>query len=204
MNRIVFNPKRPFRSEDLSIILIHSERRRGKAHSLIRVENNQLLINKQIAELKKTFGNNVDIVLILGYECDNIIASLIDRVRIVEDESFDQSDFGKSVLIGIRASVTKAVYVINGCLNFNEKLFFAQMNSHVLVGSENEESVGLAISDNKVVGFNYGLENRFGDLMYLCEDDCKRYLRCYKKNLLFHEIMNDVVDEGAHIVPLYK
>lgn len=196
-NRFICEPKRQFRSEEFSVVLVHSEPRRGASYALSD-NKNEPLIYSQLRSLKKVFGENVDIVVVSGYKTAELEIELKRKVRIVTNELFEQTDMAHSIYLGIKATTSQAIYVIDGSLVFDDKVFRPKLESHVYTDDSGE--VGLIIENNKIVSVSYGLDGiRLGKIMYLCKNDVTRFIKFYSSKLLFSEVLNLMIDDGMNL-----
>jgi hypothetical protein len=196
-NRFVYSPKRAFRSEDFSVVLIHSEVKKGAPHGLIPNQG-AALIHSQLKAIKEAFGDTVDIVVVNGYKSLDLEKELNRQVRIVTNELYESTDIAHSIYLGIKNTTSRAVYLIDGSYVFDEKIFKPKVESHVYTYPEGD--TGLILDEDKVVSMSYGLgEPKLGKIIYFASEDVKKYLRFYSKNLLLYEIFNLMIDNGSQI-----
>ena len=193
MNRFTIAAKKHI-DEDISIILICSDRNNGKNPSLKKI-GGEYLISGQIDIIYNKFGREVDLVIVTGYESQPLI-SLIDRkVRIVHNENFDHTDFSHSVYLGLINTTTQSVFIVDGKKPLTGNEFVPSLDSYVLVSDSGE--VGLLLDKENVSHFSYGLPKKLGGVHYLRSDNIVRYLKHHSENLLYHEILNLMIDDGA-------
>jgi hypothetical protein len=194
MSRFTKTARPTFQTEDFSVVLVHAERKRGRVTALQKIEG-EYLINRQIQSLLRVFGS-VDIIVVTGYEGPDVEKVLSRRTRVVINERFDETDFGHSTMLGIKATATKACYVIEGSLDFNHEVFVPKVESHIFLG---ESEIGLIQQDGIVTNLSYGVTPTLGKIIYFAEREVKQYLLNYKDTLLFHEVLNLCIDNGSRI-----
>ncbi len=193
MNRFTIPAKRPWH-EHLSVVLVHADKKRGRSSALKKIDNKYLL-DIQLEELNKTFGV-VDTVVVLGHEAAKTEHIINRRVRVVLNERFEDTDFGHSAMLGIKATLGKACYVIDNT-GFTKDVFVPKVESHVYLDEEGE--FGAIIQEGVVTHFSYGITPYVGKIFYFCESDVKRYLQMYSDRLLFYEVLNLMVEKNSEI-----
>jgi hypothetical protein len=198
MNRFTVPAKRAF-NEDVSVVLIHTEKQRGKNLALKKT-NGELLVESQLNLIRSIFGEGVDIVSVIGGDTKSIYEFIYRRVRVVENEKFEESDYGRSVLLGIRATTSQNIFIVDGSGSLDKKMFIPHAGSYVLIGDDGE--AGAVVQDNLCIYFSYGVECKLGNVLYLCANDIKRYIQYYSETLIFHEILNLVVENGGAIAAI--
>lgn len=197
MNRFTYHPKQKIHSEEFSVILVHSEPRKGLPSALIN-NNGEPLINSQLRATKKAFGDSVDIVIVTGYRSIDIERGLDRSIRIVTNELFEQTDIGHSIYLGIKATTSHAVYLIDGNSSFTEEVFKPKVESHVYIDTVGD--TGLILDGNRVASMSYGVDGpKLGKIIYFCKDDVARFLKNYSNKLLLYEIFNNMIDSGSLI-----
>ena len=196
-NRFICEPKKKFHSEDFAVILIHSELKKGNPHGLVP-NKGEPLIHSQLRAIKNAFGDFVDLLVVNGYKSNELERELNRQVRIIINENYEITDIAHSIYLGLKATTAKAVYLIDGSLEFNEKIFIPKGETHVYV--DNEGDTGLILEGNRVVNMSYGVDGpRLGKIIYLANQDVIRFNRFYDQNLLLYEIFNLMIENNSVI-----
>jgi hypothetical protein len=198
MNRFTVPAKRSF-NEDISVVLIHTEKQRGKNLAMKKI-NGEVLLDSQLTVIKSVFGDGADIVLVIGHDSNSVHNYIYRKVRLVENEKFEETDYARSVLLGIRATTSQSVFVVDGSSMFDKKIFIPHTGSYILVEELGE--AGAVVQDGNCIHFSYGVDPKLGKLIYLCEADVRRYVNCYDDNSIFHEILNKVLESGGTIAAI--
>jgi choline kinase len=197
-NRFTIAPKSQY-SEDLSVILLYAGNKKDRCCAL-NIIDNAYLINHNIAIVKGILGPQVDIIVVLGYNIDEVKSNLIYRVRVVENERFSETSPARSFVMGKNCSLYNNFYVIYGDTILNEKSLPASQNSYVTLSARSKNNIGAVSTDNKwVSNFAYNVETKWSGILYLSQSNIKSFDRVYKPNLLFHEVLNNMIDSGTNI-----
>lgn len=175
--------------------------------SMVKV-NDTNLINHQISILREKFPNIFDIVVVLGFDADKIFRTLPSGIRVVENESFENTNISRSVALGLKASRSENIFIVYGDILFDCGVFnnFTQ-NSCVAIdtfGRIDESKIGVTIENNRVVNLAYGLENGlWAQLGFFRgrELDLLRKITYNRESdpLCGFEILNKVLHKGGKI-----
>jgi choline kinase len=200
-------------TRDLSIIIPAAGiGRRMKSYGpkpLIELSGFETVLSRQLRILRETFPK-ADIVVVVGYEAERIIRTLPlgMRLKVVENERYDETNVLRSIGMGLRAINHTNVMVIYGDLVFNsEAVTWATSNGSSLLvdtkGQIDEEEVGTTVVDGRVTNLSYGLDTKWSQIMYLTGrelDLFKRMAWNSDRRMWFgYEALNMVVDNGGNL-----
>lgn len=200
--------KEPVDYSDLSIIIpAAGAAKRMASHGpkpLISLPDNRTIIGRQI-DLLKTIFPKADIIVVLGHEADRIVNNLPRKVRVIENEKFAETSVSRSILLGLRASVTPKALVVYGDLVFSKEILMAidPAVSSLLLGTQCDDTVGVTVNDGLVEHMDYGLNSKLGwlSIFSLVGNELREFKRVASligsRRLLGFEILNKIIDEGG-------
>jgi choline kinase len=176
--------------------------------SLINIAKNLTIIEYQISLLKDRFPH-ATIILVSGYESLKVMDKTPSGIVHIENINFSTTNNLKSVAIGLRASITNHVLIINGDLVFNNDAISYNFNtdSVVLIDDSNtmtDNEVGCTINNKYLENIMYELPNKWAQIAYFTADE----LRLLKKiaynplneQLFMFEAINKIIDCGGKIL----
>lgn len=170
--------------------------RLGKSHpkGLTVLENGETILGRQIRNIRKAFGSDASITIVVGYKMELIIEAF-DNVKYVYNETYDSTNTSKSLLRALIHSGKKnGVVWMNGDVVFDDRLLgdlkqkiddldfsLVTVNSDIVA----EEEVKYTLDDtmciaklSKVVRLNEALGESVG-INYVNKDD---------KEMLIHRL----------------
>jgi choline kinase len=176
---------------------------KNKCKSLIEI-NGESLINRQI-RLLKDFYEKPRIILVLGYQAEEIQNQLVDDVEIAHNYAYEHNNVACSICVGLRRSKKKCL-IVYGDLVFDKRMLesvpissFSCLLFHKSESRINE--VGINSVDGKVSRLGYGLDNQWAQVAFLNKQEkaiCLELLRTpYRRNYFGYELINEVVDMGG-------
>jgi choline kinase len=203
--------------DDLSVIILAASA--GKMdrfkynRSLIRFPDNQSLIYKQIKTVYETFPK-AEVIVVTGFQSKEVIQEIqqyVNRVRIVENERFKNTNAFRSAILGMRVCLNPNVLIMHGDLYFNKQSIadIAQDGSALVVdtkGQIGQDEVGLIVTDNNVTNLSYGLETKWAQMAFLTGKELAimQKLSFDEENwmLCLHEGLNLIIEKDGVFVPL--
>lgn len=171
--------------------------------SLIKIRN-KTLIDHQIELINKYIPKN-SITLVVGYDANKIIKKVYGKVKIVENQIYNESNNGESLRLAINNSSIQQAIVMHGDLYFDDTLFnyFDFRQSFVLTSCLfNQKEVGLTVVNEYVTIFSYSLSTKWAQIVFLAEKELDILRKIYLKdedmkyNLTF-EMLNKVIEGGG-------
>jgi choline kinase len=198
---------------DLSIIIPvagNGNRMRTYGPKSLLAVGPENLINRQIRILKQEYPK-AEIIVVVGFQADKIIKTLPKNIKVVENESYEDTTIIRSIYIALRITTHKNVLIVNGDLIFNENSLH-RINSNgssVIVDSNNRiksDEVGVNIIDNKISYFSYGLKIKWAQILFLNGRELELFQNIIqennKKNIYTFEVLNKLIDQNGIIKPL--
>jgi|LakMenEpi03Aug12_release.lakeMendotaPanAssembly.Ray.scaffolds.fasta_scaffold01364_28 choline kinase len=171
--------------------------------SLIKIRN-KALIDYQIELINKYIPKN-SITLVVGYDANKIIKKVYGRVKIVENQIYNESNSAESLRLAVNNSSIQQAIVMHGDLYFEDTLFnyFDFRESFILTSSLfNQKEVGVTIVDGYATIFSYSLITKWAQIVFLAEKELNILRRIYLKdedmkyNLTF-EMLNKIIEGGG-------
>lgn len=197
-------------SELAVVIPVAGVGRRMKSYGskcLLNLSDGRSILRRQIDIFKKIFDkvSSTDIVVVVGFDSDKVCKILPDSVRVVENEYFETTGVGRSISIGLKATISRKVLVVYGDLVFNKEMFENIPNeSCVFIDSKgriDSNEVGVIIDSNNVVHFDYGLKTKWCHCVLLTGKELALFKsissQSDKRKLSGHEILNAIIDKGG-------
>lgn len=139
---------------------------------LLTLQKQETIISRQINIIRQHYPD-AEIIVVVGFESQEVIESLPSSVRIVENERYTETNISRSIDIGIKAmNSTHDLLIIYGDLVFSNGTIknVVGRESVVIVDTKKRlgnEEVGVTIADGKITQFNYGLATKWGQIAYL-------------------------------------
>lgn len=179
---------------------------RKKTPCMETLPNGELLVNYQISTIRRVYKNS-DIVLVVGHESKNVIRSLTEYVRIVENENFLHTNTARSIQLGLQIfPQINNLMVVHGDVFFNEdaiKSLNGRESCLVIddLEMQNDSAVGILQQENKVKRCTYKDFPKWGHIVYFESKEVKILQKVIKnqqiENLFTEELINRVIDDGG-------
>ena len=99
---------------------------------LTRLANGQTIMEQQVENIKSVFGEDVRIMIVVGFKNDSVMEHQPDAV-FVYNELYDQTNTSKSLLKALRASHEGSVIWMNGDVVF-DKVILERLTPFIVSG----------------------------------------------------------------------
>jgi len=212
MSRFTQKIKKESNSTTCVVILSAGVGKRIKSYeprSLIKI-GNKTLIEHQISVLQNSF-DNPDIILVTGYSTNRIIRKTKNKVRIVENQIYDQTTSSESLRLAINNTTSNSMFFFHGDLYFNLNTLsnLKYDKSFLIVDNQNQinsKEVGITIVNKRATILSYGLTTKWCQMAYITGKEFETIKNIYlrgnetiKKMLLF-EIINLAISKGGSFI----
>ena len=173
--------------------------------SLIKIDGNTTIIDRQLDIIKKIF-TNCEIILVTGFCADKLMNHTPSDLIKVENENYENTNVLRSIGIGLRAATTDKVLILYGDLVFNEEAIKnLKLDSSAIVvdssGLMGELEVGCNISNGKVHQLLPDMPNKWGQMLFLTDKELTIFKKIsYDKNKGHYfgfEAINETIDRGG-------
>ena len=176
----------------------------------IYVNKYETVLERQIKILRSYFPK-AKIVVVCGFQKEKIYEIIDDEIECVENKKYKESNICLSIKIGLEnCKNIKKVLIVNGDLVFSDEIFINVSKNYSWIAvdtntNQRSSEVGVNIVDNQITNFCYGLNPKWGHIVYLTGKEIKIFktlvdLETSDKKFSF-EILNDVIDKGGIIRP---
>lgn len=182
----------------------------GPKASII-LNKEETVLERQIKILRCYFPK-AKIVVVCGFQKEKIHEIVDNEIKLVENKKYKDSNICLSIKIGINAYNSKKILIINGDLVFSEEIFLNTPKNCSWIAIDNNQNqrsseVGVNIVDGNITNFCYGLNPKWGHIVYLTGKEADIFkklivLETSDKKFSF-EILNDVIDMGGIIKPQF-
>lgn len=182
--------------------------RRMKAYGpkcLIEI-NAETILDRQIRLIREVYDSNTDIILVCGYETDNIRQRYRHLVRIVENPDYATTNISKSIKLGLDATRKDNILIVYGDLVFNMSALTLPTNetsSLICPRDISSNEVGATVVDGYISQFSYGLPQRWGQITYLTGENLKFFRSIvqyeHRRNYYGFELLNIMLNKGYRI-----
>ncbi len=196
-------------SKDLPLTVIIPAAGKGvrrQSASLEQLPNGESLINYQLKTVRRAY-KNCDIIVVIGHERRNILDTITESVRIVENENYLHTNTARSVQLALQICPQIGnILLIHGDVFFNEeaiKHLFGGMSCLVLDDLElqNENAVGIIQQNDRILQCTYKDFPKWGHIAYFDNKEAKILNSLLKTDLYEHcfseELINKIIDEGG-------
>jgi choline kinase len=99
---------------------------------LTRLATGQTIMEQQVDNIKSVFGDDVRIMIVVGFKNDSVMEHMPDAV-FVYNEVYDQTNTSKSLLKALRASHEGSVIWMNGDVVF-DKVILERLTPFIVSG----------------------------------------------------------------------
>jgi choline kinase len=99
---------------------------------LTRLASGQTIMEQQVDNIKSVFGDDVRIMIVVGFKNDSVMEHQPDAV-FVYNENYDQTNTSKSLLKALRASHEGSVIWMNGDVVF-DKVILERLTPFIVSG----------------------------------------------------------------------
>ncbi len=176
------------------------------AKSLIHLASNEYLLERQIRLIRQQY-KNPEIIIITGFQSEKIIPIIPKRIKIVENQHFEQTSVVKSIDMGLKVASYDETIIVYGDTVFNSFVLpKLEINSSIVVdtvGQMKDDEVGLNIIDGQAIYFSYGFKPKWANIIYIGKNDIDRFRDMVaakeSKRLFTFEILNKMIDKGCYI-----
>ena len=181
------------------------------AKSLIKIKNNETLIDRQLKILNDIFVKK-EIILITGFESEKVMENTPDYLIKIENPYYDTTNVLKSISIGLRAATTDNVIIVYGDLFFNHNIFMVAFNNESMIvvdssGHMKEDEVGCILHDNYLQHMCYELPNKWAQIIFLTGKELQIFSQIAhnKKNSKHFgfEAINALLELGGKLIPFF-
>jgi choline kinase len=115
---------------------------------LTRLANGQTIMEQQVENIKGVFGEDVRIMIVVGFKNDSVMEHQPDAV-FVYNELYDQTNTSKSLLKALRASHEGSVIWMNGDVVF-DRVILERLTPFIVSGRSAVAVNTSAVSDEEV------------------------------------------------------
>lgn len=168
--------------------------------------NNETILGRQIRLIREVYGNNTEIILVGGYDIENIKQRYGRTVCVVENADYATTNITRSIKIGLDATRKDNILIVYGDLVFNENALALPTNetsslicSHGILSNE----VGVTVVDDYISQYSYGLMRKWGQVIYLTGKNLQLFrsiVQCeHRRNYYGFELLNILLNKGNKI-----
>ena len=115
---------------------------------LTRLATGQTIMEQQVDNIRRVFGNDVRITIVVGFKLDLVMEHIPDAV-FVYNENFDRTNTCKSLLKALRASHDGSVIWMNGDVVFDE-VILQRLTPFIVSGRSAVAVNTAAVADEEV------------------------------------------------------
>ncbi len=173
---------------------------------LIELSHTQTVLSRQLKMISRLYPN-AEIIVVVGYEAEDIVKHVPAYVKIVENENYANTNVARSVGMGLRAMTHgNDVLIIYGDLVFTDHAIkdLIGMESVIVVDNGkrmNSDEVGATIYDGKVTQMTYGLTTKWTHIAFMTNYELKLFKKistsCEAKRWYGFEVINKVIGMGG-------
>ena len=174
---------------------------------LLRSEGDMTIIEQIVDNVYNVYPH-ADTMVVVGFEADKVAQALPQRIRIVENQLYQDTNVVESLRLALNNTVTESALFVYGDLIFNTETIYeiADGDSCPIVDSKNRfknEEIGVTIVDNNITNFAYGLDTKWAQIIFLTGVELEIFRElCFdrRRNKMYpFEIFNIVINRGGVI-----
>tara|TARA_Y100000592_G_scaffold36672_1_gene58113 strand:+ start:7351 stop:8079 length:729 start_codon:yes stop_codon:yes gene_type:complete len=197
--------------QDMAVVILSagvgSRIKSNEPRSLIKI-GSKTLIEHQINTIKNSLEFS-EIIGVFGYSVDKIIKKIGNKIRIVENQIYENTNNSESLRLAVNNTNKKSIMFFHGDLYF-AKSPFGNLNfkkSFLLIdnkGMMKNKEIGVTIHNNKATMLSYGLPTKWCQIAFITGKELKILnnilikLQGSQKKLLSFEIINKMISMGAN------
>jgi len=178
--------------------------------SLLKLRGSYLIDN-QIDVIKECF-HEPEIISVLGYDTKRIIKKSENKLRVVENQLYDQTNSSESLRLAVNNCETESFMFLHGDLLFNKQTLKNSYKKSFIIVDNNglfkDSEVGVTTTDlgngrKQASIMSYGLDCKWGQIAYFTGDEFKMLksitsrMQFKDKKMLSFEIINKVIQMGG-------
>lgn len=166
----------------------------------IQLNEKETVISRQISFLKKVFPKS-KIVIVVGFQKEKF--ENLKNAHLVENIEYEDTNVSFSVNLALQKFNCNSALVIYGDLVFTKEIFLNMPTDKSWICLDNQQNqrsneVGINIVDNKAVYFSYGLQNKWGQIVFLKGFELELFKSIASKNnskrKFCFELFNEIID----------
>lgn len=173
----------------------------GESKPLLKI-GNEYLIQRQIRILKERYGQNLEIIAVLGYKNPEIISVLKNSCNIIINERFNTTNVVYSIYLGLLASMKKSSMLLYGDLVFDYDAL-PEINEDSLLLTDDKQmkkdEIGVLLQGTNIVNLIYDTNTKWCQIGFLTEEYLKNlfdYCKLAIKHKHFgYEALNYCISE---------
>lgn len=210
--RNIIPAKQKDRAEaSLSVIILaagsSTKMRSVGIRSLLPVNKNETLIENQIGIIRH-FSPKAEIVVVIGFEADRMIASLSKPIKLVENVAYEETNSLRSLVCGLMVTTHDNILIVRGDLLFSENCVrqIVGNESATIVedcGQIKKDKVGVSTNGDSLTHFSFGLKAKWGQLIFLRGNELDMLERITRNKantkLCDFEAYNQILESGGQI-----
>ena len=170
--------------------------------------NTKTIIENQIDILSNIF-NKAEISVVGGFDINKIIKKVGDKIRIIENQMYENTNSGESLRLAINNSLLNNIMFLHGDLIISNGLFnnVNMQESFLLIdksGKFEEKEVGLTVVNNKATVLSYNLPTKWCQIAFIAENELSILKKLFMKTdfnakfMLTFEIINKIIENGGN------
>lgn len=162
---------------------------------------NGTILSHQLKLIYECFNYN-EIILVGGYEIEKLKKHVDDRVKLVNNKDYQDTNVLHSIGLGINKAKTDKIVIIYGDLVFNKSCIYLPFHNEsgiVVAQSIKEEEVGCIYRGNLLESLFFGLPNKWAQISYFTgrELDLLRTIANTKPDWFGFEAINEIITLGG-------
>ena len=169
--------------------------------------NGKVLLDNQMEILSNKFiGSEISIVC--GFDYQRIMKRVGKKARIVENQSYENTNSGESLKLAVNNSIYDSVLFLHGDLYLSSDLFNNVKfdRSFLLVDNLNkfeEKEVGVTVVNDQATVLSYSLSTKWCQIAFITGNEMNILRRLLArqdfntKYLLTFEILNKIIEMGG-------
>lgn len=174
--------------------------------SNIPLNDNELLINKQIRLFKSFFNNKCNIVVVIGYMKEKIKSLLKDsNVFLTENKNYKNCNQAESFFVGANLIKSENYIFCSNDIVFGKNLggIIKKATQSTIITEKNENKnrdIGCVSDEHgNVSNMDYKMPYTWLNLAILKDFDKAAFDKAHNQKLFFFEIFNKMIDAGIKL-----
>lgn len=208
INRFAVKPKKETEKLTTSVIICSATnlfRMKTFGPKALYVYKDSRLIDHQVNCIR-SINHEIDIVLTVGHMADRLIKNNAHGIRMVENQLYETTGIAEEIRLGLNAVNSNRVIIVDGDIYFNTHAFKAVYygNSSCLLQGGTyipDDEPGFVSQNSIVSNLAYDIYPKWGQMCMLTDNELKSARKILnsreKGHLLFHEIINSIIERGG-------
>ena len=175
-------------------------REKGNGPKVLKTLGECSIFEHQLNTIRHVYPN-AKVSITSGFQADKIIRLRPEGVSIIENQLWEEYNTTEEIRLLLNSIEPYRLLLIDGAVFFDPESIkdLTNTTSVFLYDNKDEQDIGVQIDEGEIVRFSYGLNKKWGGLVYL-EDialsTLKKIANRENSKYCLHELLNIMITKG--------